>query len=243
MSSCGTSLRWKTSRVVASCVVWGRAVTSTRGSWARSRPSRSGSTGSTSSSRCSTGCSARTTSTTPGRTTARSTPARSPGPVQQPRVPFVVAANGPRSLRLAARLGQGWVTYGKGGDTLDEWWSGIAELSARLDATEADAGRAEPLDRYLSLDGAPRFSLESAALFVEMVGRAARARVHRRRHALAQSRGRVCRQRGGAGGGRRPSAVPAVGAPPTHFWPPSSHLRGRMALRCGTSGQKSGGVR
>lgn len=95
-----------------------------------------------------------------------------PGPVQQPRVPFVVAANGPRSLRLAARLGQGWVTYGKGGDTLEEWWSGIADLSARLDATEAEAGRPTPLDRYLSLDGAPRFSLESAQLFVELVGRA-----------------------------------------------------------------------
>ena len=35
-----------------------------------------------------------------------------PGPVQQPRIPFVMAANGPRSLRLAARLGQGWVTNG-----------------------------------------------------------------------------------------------------------------------------------
>lgn len=34
---------------------------------------------------------------------ARSTP----GCVQEPRVPFIVAANGPRSLRLAARYGQG----------------------------------------------------------------------------------------------------------------------------------------
>ena len=78
-----------------------------------------------------------------------------PGSVQQPRVPFVVAANGPRSLRLAARLGQGWVTYGKGGDTLDEWWTGIGELCDRLDTAEAEAGRTTPLDRYLSLDGAP----------------------------------------------------------------------------------------
>ena len=30
-----------------------------------------------------------------------------PGCVQQPRVPFVVAANGPRSMRLAARFGAG----------------------------------------------------------------------------------------------------------------------------------------
>jgi len=95
-----------------------------------------------------------------------------PGPVQQPRVPFVVAANGPRSLRLAARFGQGWVTYGKGGDTLPEWWTGIAELGDRLDEVESRAGRSTPLDRYLSLDGAPRFSLESAGLFVELVGRA-----------------------------------------------------------------------
>lgn len=95
-----------------------------------------------------------------------------PGSVQQPRVPFVIAANGPRSLRLAAAHGQGWVTYGKGGETLDQWWTGIAELSAKLDDAEGAAGRRVPLDRYLSLDGAPRFSLESVELFTEMVGRA-----------------------------------------------------------------------
>jgi alkanesulfonate monooxygenase SsuD/methylene tetrahydromethanopterin reductase-like flavin-dependent oxidoreductase (luciferase family) len=96
-----------------------------------------------------------------------------PGSLQQPRVPFLIAANGPRSLRLAAAHGQGWVTFGKGGETMDDWWAGITELSARLDEAEAAAARATPLDRYLSLDGAPRFSLESAELFSEMVGRAA----------------------------------------------------------------------
>ncbi|MFB6887939.1 LLM class flavin-dependent oxidoreductase [Kitasatospora sp. NPDC056327] len=35
-----------------------------------------------------------------------------PGCVQTPRVPFYVAATGPRGLRLAAEYGQGWVTYG-----------------------------------------------------------------------------------------------------------------------------------
>jgi alkanesulfonate monooxygenase SsuD/methylene tetrahydromethanopterin reductase-like flavin-dependent oxidoreductase (luciferase family) len=95
-----------------------------------------------------------------------------PGSVQRPRVPFVIAANGQRSLRLAAAHGQGWVTYGKGGETLEAWWAGIAELSARLDEAEGVARREVPLDRYLSLDGAPRFSLESADLFTEMVGRA-----------------------------------------------------------------------
>jgi alkanesulfonate monooxygenase SsuD/methylene tetrahydromethanopterin reductase-like flavin-dependent oxidoreductase (luciferase family) len=33
-----------------------------------------------------------------------------PGCVQRPRIPFYVAANGPRGLRLAAQYGQGWVT-------------------------------------------------------------------------------------------------------------------------------------
>jgi len=95
-----------------------------------------------------------------------------PGSLQQPRIPFVIAANGPRALRLAAAHGQGWTTFGLGGDTLEDWWQGIATLAKRLDAVEAEAQREQPLDRYLSLDGAPRFSLESADLFVEMVGRA-----------------------------------------------------------------------
>ena len=35
-----------------------------------------------------------------------------PGCVQQPRVPFAVAAIGPRAMRVAARYGQAWVTFG-----------------------------------------------------------------------------------------------------------------------------------
>jgi alkanesulfonate monooxygenase SsuD/methylene tetrahydromethanopterin reductase-like flavin-dependent oxidoreductase (luciferase family) len=95
-----------------------------------------------------------------------------PGPLQQPRIPFVIAANGPRALRLAANHGQGWTTFGLGGDTLDEWWDGIATLCRRLDTVEAEVRRDQPLDRYLSLDGAPRFALESVDLFEDMVGRA-----------------------------------------------------------------------
>ena len=97
-----------------------------------------------------------------------------PGCVQQPRVPFVVAANGPRSMRLAARFGQGWVTTGPGGDDLAAWWAGVGELVARLDSTLAAEGR-DPasLDRYLSLDSAPVFSLRSAQFFADQVGRAA----------------------------------------------------------------------
>ncbi len=98
-----------------------------------------------------------------------------PGCVQMPRVPFVVAANGPRSMRLAARFGQGWVTTGTGGDDLEGWWRSVATLAARLDATLDEAGR-DPatLDRYLLLDAAPVFSLTSADFFADAVARAAR---------------------------------------------------------------------
>ena len=96
-----------------------------------------------------------------------------PGPVQQPRIPFVIAANGPRSLRLAAAHGAGWVTTGGRAETLEEWWSSVAELSLRLEDALADAGReAGAIDRYLLLDSSPVYSLDSAELFEEMVGRA-----------------------------------------------------------------------
>jgi alkanesulfonate monooxygenase SsuD/methylene tetrahydromethanopterin reductase-like flavin-dependent oxidoreductase (luciferase family) len=35
-----------------------------------------------------------------------------PGCVQRPRIPFAIAASGPRGMRLAARYGQAWVTTG-----------------------------------------------------------------------------------------------------------------------------------
>lgn len=94
-----------------------------------------------------------------------------PGPVRH-RVPLLVAANGPRSVRLAARHADGWVTYGGKGDRLDAWFDHVRELVARFDDA-VGAARRGPLDRYLSLDSSPRFSLESAGLHAEMTGRAA----------------------------------------------------------------------
>ena len=94
-----------------------------------------------------------------------------PGPVRS-SVPLVVAANGPRALRLAAAYGEGWVTTGTGGDDLDAWFQGVAALTARLDDALAATGRAEGFARYLSLDASPRFALQSADLYAEMVGRA-----------------------------------------------------------------------
>ncbi|MGI8717395.1 MAG: LLM class flavin-dependent oxidoreductase [Lapillicoccus sp.] len=97
-----------------------------------------------------------------------------PGPVQRPRVPFIMAANGPRSLRLAARLGQGWLTNGPDADSEEAWWQGVRELGSRLDDALEDAGRTEEgFERHLSLDASGAFALESPQRFEDMTGRAA----------------------------------------------------------------------
>jgi alkanesulfonate monooxygenase SsuD/methylene tetrahydromethanopterin reductase-like flavin-dependent oxidoreductase (luciferase family) len=86
-----------------------------------------------------------------------------PGCVQKPRVPFVIAANGPRGIKLAERFGDGWVTTGGQADELDAWWRSVEELAKRYEGTG---------DRYLMLDSAPVFSLSSASFFEEQLGRA-----------------------------------------------------------------------
>ncbi|AKU15583.1 LLM class flavin-dependent oxidoreductase [Luteipulveratus mongoliensis] len=96
-----------------------------------------------------------------------------PGPARS-RIPFVMAANGPRALRLAARTGQGWVTYGKPGDSYDAWWASLRELSGRLDeALEKEGRAAEGFQRHLNLDPDEFYSLESVDRFEDAVGRAA----------------------------------------------------------------------
>ena len=114
-----------------------------------------------------------------------------PGSVQQPRVPFVVAANGPRSMALAARQGHGWLTTGPlsgpvgrtndQSDTaaMEQWWDGVAQTVSRFDEVQAqviDSGERtieRPADRYLSLDAAGVPALTSAGLFNEQCSRAA----------------------------------------------------------------------
>jgi alkanesulfonate monooxygenase SsuD/methylene tetrahydromethanopterin reductase-like flavin-dependent oxidoreductase (luciferase family) len=97
-----------------------------------------------------------------------------PGCVAKPRVPFIVAANGPRSIRLVARYGQGWVTTGPKTDDLADWWRGVADRARRLSDTMEQAGRPQrSVRRYLSVDAAPTYSLSSASCFTDMVGNAA----------------------------------------------------------------------
>ena len=92
-----------------------------------------------------------------------------PGCAQHPRAPFVVAANGPRSMRIAARFGQAWLTTGGTADTLEQWWADVADLAKKFTDTPGSEGK----DRYLNLDSAPVLSLSSVEYFREAAGRAA----------------------------------------------------------------------
>lgn len=104
-----------------------------------------------------------------------------PGTLARPRTPFVIAASGPKAMALAARYGQGWATYGPAldadgsGDAAEQerWWAGLAEMVERFDEAVAASGRSEPVTKWLSLDGAPVFSLVSLETAVEGVERAA----------------------------------------------------------------------
>jgi alkanesulfonate monooxygenase SsuD/methylene tetrahydromethanopterin reductase-like flavin-dependent oxidoreductase (luciferase family) len=96
-----------------------------------------------------------------------------PGCVQQPRVPFVMAANGPRSIALAARLGDAWVTTGRPSDDLAAWWRGVGDGSRLLDDALTKAGR-DPaaVPRFLSLDAAGIYALSSVDYLADAVGQA-----------------------------------------------------------------------
>jgi len=95
-------------------------------------------------------------------------------PAQSPRLPFVIAANGPKGLKLVARHGAGWVTTGADGAEGEGWWSAVSDLVHRLEDTLGAAGR-DPgtLDRYLSLDSGGAYSLQSVGAYDDAVGRAA----------------------------------------------------------------------
>ncbi len=100
-----------------------------------------------------------------------------PGCVQRPRLPFAVAATGPRGMRLAARHGQAWVTVGDpagfdGGRTPDALGA-LRRQVDRLDAVCEETGR-EPatLGRVLlhSGSGDGGDALSSVGAFVDYAG-------------------------------------------------------------------------
>jgi alkanesulfonate monooxygenase SsuD/methylene tetrahydromethanopterin reductase-like flavin-dependent oxidoreductase (luciferase family) len=100
-----------------------------------------------------------------------------PGCMQQPRIPFAVAATGPRGMQLAATLGQTWVTTGDLGPEgsllgVDEGVRVVRAQMARLDEACAAAGRDPTSIARLVLTG-PRLAagLTSVDAFDETAGR------------------------------------------------------------------------
>ncbi|MFD7652380.1 LLM class flavin-dependent oxidoreductase [Actinosynnema sp. NPDC059797] len=96
-----------------------------------------------------------------------------PGCVQQPRLPFVVAANGPKAMAVAAKYGTGWVTTGPEADDEATWWRGVAELTLLFREELDRIGRAKgTVDFHLNADSCPVFSLTSVEHFRDVAGRA-----------------------------------------------------------------------
>ena len=98
-----------------------------------------------------------------------------PGCVQQPRLPFVVAANGPRAMRVVARHGQAWVTTGVTATEEGEqrWWAALPGAVGRLDdALTAEGRDPAAVQRYLSVDASGAFGPSSVEHLRDVLGQA-----------------------------------------------------------------------
>ncbi|WP_037911310.1 LLM class flavin-dependent oxidoreductase [Actinacidiphila yeochonensis] len=105
-----------------------------------------------------------------------------PGCVQTPRLPFAVAATGPRGMRLAARHGQAWVTTGDPAlydeGTPEQSLAAIRGQVERLEAALGEAGReAAGMHRVLLTGFTPDRATPFASVdaFVDFAGRHAEA--------------------------------------------------------------------
>lgn len=100
-----------------------------------------------------------------------------PGCVQRPRLPFAVAATGPRGLKLAARYGQAWVTTGDpklyGTGTPEQSVEALRGQVEKLGKACAETGRdVTELDKILLHGFTPDRNrpLESVDAFVDFAG-------------------------------------------------------------------------
>ncbi|MGK5544962.1 LLM class flavin-dependent oxidoreductase [Streptomyces sp. URMC 127] len=98
-----------------------------------------------------------------------------PGCVQRPRLPFAVAATGPRGMRLAARYGQAWVTTGDPKlfetGTPEQSRAAVAGQIERLGAACAELGRdVSELGKTMLTGFSPDRPLDSLDAFVDFAG-------------------------------------------------------------------------
>ncbi|GAA3373164.1 LLM class flavin-dependent oxidoreductase [Streptomyces sannanensis] len=99
-----------------------------------------------------------------------------PGCVQRPRLPFAIAATGPRGMKLAAHHGQAWVTTGDP----KLWETGTPDQSLEAlrgqmeklgDACEAVGRDVDELDKILLTGFTPDRPLASFDAFVDFAGK------------------------------------------------------------------------
>ncbi|MFD8543518.1 LLM class flavin-dependent oxidoreductase [Streptomyces sp. NPDC059649] len=99
-----------------------------------------------------------------------------PGCVQRPRLPFAVAATGPRGLKLAATYGQAWVTTGdpkvsNGGGSSADSLEAVRRQCERLGKACAEIGRdAGDLEKIMLSGFTPDRPLDSVDAFVDFAG-------------------------------------------------------------------------
>jgi len=94
-------------------------------------------------------------------------------PAQHPRMPLLIAGNGPKTIRYAAERGDGWVTTGGNeDDDVEAWWAGVGRVAHAFDDAYAESGRTETVARYLLLDDENRYSLQSVTAYEDAVARA-----------------------------------------------------------------------
>ncbi|OEV06270.1 luciferase [Streptomyces nanshensis] len=103
-----------------------------------------------------------------------------PGCLQRPRLPFAVAATGPRGMLLAGRYGQAWVTTGDprvaAGGTPAEGLQAVRDQIVRLGTACDQTGRdASELEKVLLTGFVPGSPLESVDAFVDFAGKYAEA--------------------------------------------------------------------
>jgi len=106
-----------------------------------------------------------------------------PGCVQTPRVPFAVAATGPKGMRLAAAYGQTWATTGDAGPEgeLIDVADGVRVVRSQMalldDACESVGRDPATIDRLVLTGPRLEAGLESSGSFEDLCGRYAEAGV------------------------------------------------------------------
>jgi alkanesulfonate monooxygenase SsuD/methylene tetrahydromethanopterin reductase-like flavin-dependent oxidoreductase (luciferase family) len=95
-----------------------------------------------------------------------------PLPIQQPRPPITVAAQGPKMLRIAARYADSWSTWGGYEVVSDaDFYRVTADRSRRFDDLCIGAGRDPSIVRHSVVCFPPLTPWESTEYFYDMVGR------------------------------------------------------------------------